>query len=113
MSTSNSVFALLRDNSFHSGEAIAESLGISRAAVWKAIATLRDKGLDIHSVRGKGYCLPHHIELLDKAKILQNIPPHLQNRFDIQTHFELASTNDYLLQHIQQRNEDNYRWFHR
>ena len=107
MSTSNSVFALLRDNSFHSGEAIAELLGVSRTAVWKAIATLRNKGLDIHSVRGKGYCLARHIELLDKAKILQDIPAHLQNRFHIQTYFELSSTNDYLLQHIQQCTDDS------
>lgn len=107
MSTGNSVLALLRDNFFHSGEALAETLGISRTAVWKAITSLRNRGLDIHSVRGKGYRLPRYIELLDNIKILQDIPPHLRDRFQIQTYFELSSTNDFLLHDIQLGNEDS------
>lgn len=102
MSTSNSVLALLRDSIFHSGEDLADSLGVSRTAVWKAIQSLRTKGLDIHSVRGKGYRLPRQIELLDQGKILQNIPLHHQDKFHIQTYFELSSSNDFLLHSIQQ-----------
>ncbi|MDH5183733.1 MAG: bifunctional biotin--[acetyl-CoA-carboxylase] ligase/biotin operon repressor BirA [Gammaproteobacteria bacterium] len=102
MSTTNSVVILLRDNNFHSGEELAELLGISRAAVWKAIHSLRKKGLDIHSVRGKGYRLPRKMELLDKTLILKNIPPALRDKFQIQSHFELSSTNDFLLKYIKQ-----------
>ena len=38
-----------------SGQAISRSLGVSRTAVWKAIAALREKGFRIESSTGKGY----------------------------------------------------------
>lgn len=40
-----------------SGEALAGRLGVSRAAVWKAIDRLRADGLQIDAVPGGGYCL--------------------------------------------------------
>ena len=40
-----------------SGEKLAETLGVSRAAVWKAIAALRAEGLQIEAVQGEGYRL--------------------------------------------------------
>jgi len=100
MTTSNSVLLLLFDNCFHSGEELANSLGISRSAIWKAIQALRDKGLDIHSIRGKGYRLTRKIEFLDKDIIQKALPISLHDSFEINTYFELSSTNDFLLQHI-------------
>lgn len=40
-----------------SGGRLAQELGVSRAAVWKAIETLRAEGLRITSTPGGGYCL--------------------------------------------------------
>lgn len=40
-----------------SGGALAKKLGVSRAAVWKAINSLRAQGMNIDSVTGGGYCL--------------------------------------------------------
>ena len=40
-----------------SGEKISQKLGISRAAVWKHIKSLRSEGYDIQSVTNKGYYL--------------------------------------------------------
>ena len=40
-----------------SGEKISQKLGISRAAVWKHIKSLRSEGYDIKSVTNKGYYL--------------------------------------------------------
>ena len=40
-----------------SGELLSEMLGISRAAIWKHIKTLRAEGYEIHSVTNKGYAL--------------------------------------------------------
>lgn len=42
-----------------SGEAIARQLGISRAAVWKHVTTLRTLGYEIDSRTGTGYTLTH------------------------------------------------------
>ena len=51
------VFALLADGRFHSGEELAQSLGVSRSAVWKAVGSLRELGAEMHDVRNRGYRL--------------------------------------------------------
>lgn len=50
--------------SYVSGEAIAEALGISRAAVSKAIAGLRQEGYRIESRTNKGYMLDSESDVL-------------------------------------------------
>ncbi len=40
-----------------SGQELAEELGVSRTAVWKAIEALRAEGLSIAAVAGRGYAL--------------------------------------------------------
>jgi len=51
------ILRLLGDAGFVSGEYIAEHLGVSRAAVWKQIKSLRNTGYEIESVKNKGYRL--------------------------------------------------------
>ncbi|AMC94152.1 hypothetical protein AOC36_09170 [Erysipelothrix larvae] len=51
------------ENNMHqhvSGEAIAQSLHMTRANVWKEIQKLKDLGYSIDSVRNLGYCLNSH-----------------------------------------------------
>lgn len=55
MSTRQQLLVQLADGRFHSGTALGNRLGISRAAVNKSIQGLIERGLDIHSVSGKGY----------------------------------------------------------
>jgi len=52
-----------------SGEALAASLGISRAAVWKRIEALRAAGLEILADGGRGYRLARPVEWLDGDRI--------------------------------------------
>jgi BirA family biotin operon repressor/biotin-[acetyl-CoA-carboxylase] ligase len=67
---------LLADGRFHSGEALAGELGVSRAAVWKHVRDLgADLGLDISAVRGRGYRLQRPIELLDRERIAARLAP--------------------------------------
>lgn len=42
---------------FVTGESLAQDLGLSRTAIWKAVQTLQENGLTISSVRKKGYLL--------------------------------------------------------
>ena len=53
------VLSLLREqgDQFVSGEAMSRTLGISRAAVWKAIEALRQEGYVIQSAPNRGYRL--------------------------------------------------------
>jgi BirA family biotin operon repressor/biotin-[acetyl-CoA-carboxylase] ligase len=65
---------LLADGTCHSGEAIARRLGVSRAAVWKAVRRAREGlGVAVESVRGHGYRLRAPIDLLDVGHILAEL----------------------------------------
>lgn len=52
-----------------SGGRLAEQLGVSRAAVHKAIAALRESGLAIDAVTGEGYRLASDDDSLTAAGI--------------------------------------------
>ena len=89
----NKLIAILNDGHYHDGTAIGEKLNITRSAVWKMIKKLEQYGIDIDSVKGKGYALREPLVLLDKKTIKKNIA-HKNLEIDI---FEsLTSTNDYL-----------------
>ncbi|MGB1197804.1 MAG: bifunctional biotin--[acetyl-CoA-carboxylase] ligase/biotin operon repressor BirA [Thalassotalea sp.] len=89
----------LAEGKFVSGQLIGESLGISRAAVSKHIASLNDMGLDIYSVTGKGYRLAEPIALIDKTAILANLSAKaLASKVEV--HCLIDSTNNYLLRRL-------------
>ncbi len=46
---------LQKKNRFVSGQEIADTLGISRSAVWKSINRIRQEGYQVEAVTGKGY----------------------------------------------------------
>ena len=90
---------LLADGEFHSGEVIARQLGLSRAAIWKALRKSAEHyGLALDSVRGRGYRLQSPLELLDAAPILAALSPAGRAslaRLDI--HDQIDSTNTELM----------------
>lgn len=91
------LLTLLSDGQFHSGEALGAALGVSRMAVWKHIRALRDYGLQLEIVRGKGYRLPGSIELLDSETILADVRPETRAQLAAVEIFpEIDSTNTYL-----------------
>lgn len=63
----------LSDGKFHSGEVIAEKLGISRAAIWKHIKKLSDWQIPVYSVRGRGYQIPGGLDLLDSELLIKDL----------------------------------------
>jgi BirA family transcriptional regulator, biotin operon repressor / biotin---[acetyl-CoA-carboxylase] ligase len=84
----------LADGRFHSGQSLGQALGISRAAIWKQIKVLKDLGVDIHAVTGKGYRIPGGIDLLDRNRVAAGFDTEtalLRDRFDL--HFSTGSTN--------------------
>ena len=87
--------AILADGEFHSGEQIGEQLGMSRAAINKHIQTLKEWGLDVFTVTGKGYCLPAPIELLDEDKINTAL-----KQQGVAVSPVIDSTNQYLLERM-------------
>lgn len=95
---------LLADGKFHSGEALATSLNVSRTAVWKMIPHIRDFGLELHSVKGKGYRLLDVLDLLDRDAILQNLSPVIQRKIKrLEIFPTIDSTSSYMMQQAQAR----------
>ncbi|MDU3049446.1 MAG: biotin--[acetyl-CoA-carboxylase] ligase [Escherichia coli] len=80
---------------FHSGEQLGETLGMSRAAINKHIQTLRDWGVDVFTVPGKGYSLPEPIQLLNAEEILSQLDGGSVAVLPV-----IDSTNQYLLDRI-------------
>ena len=60
---------------FQSGEQLAQALGVSRSAVWKAAAQLRALGLAIDALPRQGYRLHRAAGLLDAASIRARLAP--------------------------------------
>lgn len=85
---------VLSDGQFHSGEQLGGKLCLSRSAVWKQIERLRELGVEVHSVTGKGYRLPATFDLLAREKILDYLgvgSAEWENCFDVL--FTVGSTN--------------------
>lgn len=94
---------LLADGQFRGGDELGELLGVSRAAVWKQVQKLQSVGLDVQSVRGKGYRLAYPMEWLDPGKIqseLRRGAQPLLSALDIR-HL-VSSTNDIAMAHAAQ-----------
>jgi BirA family transcriptional regulator, biotin operon repressor / biotin---[acetyl-CoA-carboxylase] ligase len=88
------LLTMLSNGSFHSGEALGERLGISRAAIWKQVKTLRDMGVNVHAVTGKGYRIAGGIQLLDKKQIISLLYPEVAGSVsEFELHFSIGSTN--------------------
>lgn len=89
------LISLLADGEFHSGEQLGEKLGMSRAAINKHVQTLRDWGVDVFTVPGKGYSLPEPIQLLDASRIVSQL-----GGGNVAVLPVIDSTNQYLLERI-------------
>ena len=92
------ILNLLADGQFHSGEALAQRFKVTRATIWNAIQHAESLGVEVFSVRGRGYKLPQAIELLDENRVLAAIGAQ-RAWFNVQILDEVASTNTYLMQH--------------
>jgi len=86
---------MLADGSRHSGNDLAEALGVSRAAIWKQLEALRELGLTIDGEAGQGYQLQQTYEALDAAKIRRSFSDTSALR-SLDLFWEIDSTNDYL-----------------
>lgn len=94
MTTKESILALFEEQkgTYFSGEEIAEKLSVSRAAIWKAVKSLRKDGYVIDAVRNKGYCLSVETDILSVQGIKKYLDLEYQN-LDIRVLAEVDSTN--------------------
>lgn len=94
------VLKLLADGDFRSGEAMARTLGVSRASVWQAAHELEATGLDLYQVRGRGYRLAQPLSLLDVDAVRRHLGP-AAGRVRLAVLDSIESTNSALMQRAQ------------
>lgn len=86
---------ILSDGNFHSGEKIAAEIGCSRVTVWKSISELKTLGINIFSVKKKGYRLPKKISFLNAENIQRELGE-LNQFVNLELINVTDSTNKYL-----------------
>ena len=92
------VFTALSSGEFTSGETLAQRLGVTRSAVWKATGTLKGLGATLHAVRNRGYRLVSGGEPLEAARIRARLPAELARRVrQLDVAWSVDSTNTVLL----------------
>jgi BirA family biotin operon repressor/biotin-[acetyl-CoA-carboxylase] ligase len=81
-----------------SGSDLAQSLGVTRAAVWKQVEALRALGAPIQAAAGQGYRLAWPLELLDAARIRAELDAPSRKRLgDLTVLWQTPSTSDAML----------------
>jgi len=85
-----------REGEFLSGEALSERLGVSRAAVWKAVSALRRAGYGIEAVSGRGYRLGSAPDTLDEGAIRARLGATARVGARLDCLRSVDSTNSYL-----------------
>jgi BirA family biotin operon repressor/biotin-[acetyl-CoA-carboxylase] ligase len=93
------VFRALADGEFHSGQKLAQALGVSRGAIWKAVHKLRALGSTVHAVRKRGYRLAGASDPLNVGVIRDAIPKSSRSRLRyLDVFWTIPSTNTVLLE---------------
>ena len=92
---------LLADGEFHSGEVLAQQLGVSRASVNNALSGIEQYGLSLYSVRGRGYCLNNSPQWLNASPITDLLAAEA-TVFSVEVLNCIPSTNTLLLQRAAQ-----------
>ena len=76
-----------------SGQELAQRLGVSRTAVWKAVAALRADGLPIQAVTNRGYTLAADADLLHADAIAAHLDPEVARALQSEVYDRLPGTN--------------------
>jgi BirA family biotin operon repressor/biotin-[acetyl-CoA-carboxylase] ligase len=88
---------MLADGEFHSGEILANRLGVSRASVFNALAGVAGHGINLQRIRGRGYRLARPWQRLNRDEILRWLGKDAGG-FDIKILPHAVSSNTLLLQ---------------
>lgn len=97
------LLSILADGDFHSGTELADSLAMSRSAVWKQLSFLDELGLRYAAVSGKGYRLEKPLELLTHRMIDEVLNDETRALIStLEIHDQINSTNRYLAERSNQ-----------
>ncbi len=87
----------LADGEYHSGVELGDVLGVSRTAVWKALSKLEDMGVELQTVKGRGYRIEGGLDLLNKMEMESDLLERELPINDLHLLQSVDSTNSYLM----------------
>ncbi|UGB45078.1 biotin--[acetyl-CoA-carboxylase] ligase [Frateuria edaphi] len=91
------LLAALASGEAVSGAQLADRSGVTRAAIWKQVETLRARGVPVEARGAAGYRLPWPVQLLDATRIRAALPRTCTSRLGaLEVHWELDSTSSEL-----------------
>ncbi|RMG92171.1 MAG: biotin--[acetyl-CoA-carboxylase] ligase [Zetaproteobacteria bacterium] len=96
MNTRQLIIDTLCQEGMISGDRLAQKLGLSRSAIWKHMQRLRENGVCIEAVPGRGYRLCE--DLLNAGAIQHRLPDSTRIGRTIEVVAEVRSTNSLLLE---------------
>lgn len=102
------LLSLLSDGQFHSGEELGDRLSISRAAVWKQLQKIQQLGIELESVKGRGYRIPGGVDLLKPMELsdaFQQVPTALAGLSILST---TDSTNKQVVKYLNNGGESPF-----
>ena len=81
MAVKDAVLQALEQNrdTYISGEDLSRELGVSRAAVSKAVKALRTAGYEIDAVTNRGYMMPSEGTAISEEAVRNALPAHLRD----------------------------------
>lgn len=101
MSIQTKLIQLLSDGKFHSGEELGSNLNLTRSSIWKIMKQLSGLGITVHRIKGKGYQIPHGLDLLNKAIIYHYLSETAKKNIDrFEIIEKISSTNQFLLDEL-------------
>lgn len=99
MEIDTALLKALNQPGVHSGTQLGEQLGMSRVAVQKRLAALRQTGLPLESVPRSGYRLAEGVHLLDAEAIQAQLDDSTRAKLEgVEVHRQLDSTNSWMQQ---------------
>lgn len=87
---------LLSHDSFRAGPELAEALGVTRASVSLALKSAHALGVEVETIKGRGYRLTQAIAWLDEACVARQLGD-AARYFDLKLFDEIDSTNTALM----------------
>ena len=91
------LLAVLASGETLSGSRLAAEAGITRAAIWKQIEALRQRGVPIETAGAAGYRLPWPIQMLEESAVRAALPAAVARRLGaLEVHWEIDSTSSEL-----------------
>ena len=96
MSVRDRILTALRENedTWVSGQALAESLNVSRTAIWKHIKNLSEEGYEIESHSKKGYRISGPADVLTPEEVRLNLNTEIFGQQHYLYYREIDSTNN-------------------